>query len=56
MRLRDSIGRGTAITRVKMRDGFTCEVEDGRWNLTVDMSAIGRRGTNGSLERTTVLL
>jgi hypothetical protein len=25
-------------------------------DLTVDMSAIGRRGANGSLERTTVLL
>lgn len=41
MRLRDSIGRGTAVTRVKMREGFTCEVEDGRWNLTVDMSEKG---------------
>jgi uncharacterized OsmC-like protein len=38
LRLRDSIGRGTAVTRVTMREGFTCEVEDGRWNLTVDMS------------------
>ncbi len=41
MRLRDSIGRGTAVTRVTMREGFTCEVEDGRWNLTVDMSEKG---------------
>lgn len=41
MRLRDSIGRGTATTRVKMREGFTCEIEDGRWKLTVDMSEKG---------------
>lgn len=41
MRLRDSIGRGTAVTRVTMREGFTCEIEDGRWNLTVDMSEKG---------------
>lgn len=41
MRLRDSIGRGTATTRVTMTEGFTCEVEDGRWNLTVDMSEKG---------------
>ena len=41
MRLRESIGRGTATTRVTMAEGFTCRVEDGRWNLTVDMSEKG---------------
>ena len=41
MRLRDSIGRGTATTRVTMTEGFTCQVEDGRWSLTVDMSEKG---------------
>lgn len=41
LRLRDSIGRGTAVTRVQMREGFTCEIEDGGWNLIVDMSDKG---------------
>ena len=41
LRLRDTVGRGTAVTRVRMREGFTCEIEDGRWTLTVDMSEKG---------------
>lgn len=36
--LRPSIGRGTAVTRVRLRDGLTCEIEDGPWSLTADMS------------------
>jgi uncharacterized OsmC-like protein len=36
--LRPAVGRGTAITKVKLRDGLTCDVEDGAWKLTVDMS------------------
>jgi uncharacterized OsmC-like protein len=38
MTLRPSAGRGTAITRVKRREGLTCDVEDGNWRLIVDMS------------------
>ncbi len=38
MSLRPAVGRGTAITKVKLRDGLTCEVEDGAWKLTVDAS------------------
>lgn len=38
MSLRPSAGRGTATTRVTVRDGLTCDVEDGAWKLTVDMS------------------
>lgn len=45
MERREAVGRGTAITRVRMVDGLTCEVEDGSWRLTVDMSAKG--GGNG---------
>ncbi len=37
LRLKDSLGRGTAITRVAVTDGFTCEVEDGDWKFNVDM-------------------
>ena len=36
--LRPSLGHGTAVTRVKLRNGLTCDVEDGNWKLTVDMS------------------
>ncbi len=33
----DSVGRGTARTRARVRHGLTCEIEDGRWNLLADM-------------------
>lgn len=36
--LRPSIGRGTAVTKVRVRDGCTAEVEDGGWKLIVDES------------------
>lgn len=39
MAMRPSVGRGTASTRVSLRDGLTCDVVDGPWKLTVDMSA-----------------
>ena len=38
MSLRPSLGKGTAVTRVTLRDGVTCDVQDGKWLLTVDMS------------------
>lgn len=36
--LRPSIGQGTAVTTVRLRDGLTCEIEDGPWSLTADLS------------------
>jgi uncharacterized OsmC-like protein len=36
--LRPAIGQGTAVTRVRLKEGLTCEVEDGKWKLTVDMA------------------
>jgi uncharacterized OsmC-like protein len=36
--LKPAIGRGTAVTRVRVKEGLTCEAEDGPWKLTVDMS------------------
>jgi len=39
MTMRPALGRGTAKTKVTLRDGLTCDVEDGPWKLTVDMSA-----------------
>lgn len=38
--LRPSIGQGTAITKVRVRDGLTCDIEDGDWKLTVDMDKV----------------
>jgi uncharacterized OsmC-like protein len=38
MAMRPSVGLGTARTKVTLRDGLTCDVEDGAWTLTVDMS------------------
>jgi 2-polyprenyl-3-methyl-5-hydroxy-6-metoxy-1,4-benzoquinol methylase len=38
MALRPAVWRGTAVTKVKLRDGLTCDVEDGAWKHTVDMS------------------
>jgi uncharacterized OsmC-like protein len=35
--LRPALGQGTAVTRVRVRDGYTCDVEEGDWKLTVDM-------------------
>jgi len=36
--LRPSIGQGTAVTKVRLAPGLTCEVEDGSWRLIVGMS------------------
>ena len=36
LKLRPSIGQGTATTAVRVRGGLTCEIEDGRWRLVAD--------------------
>src|SRR5579871_4516462 len=36
--LRPSVGRGTAITRVRLRSGLACDVEEGPWRFTVGMT------------------
>lgn len=43
--LRPSIGQGTAVTKVRVRDGLTCDIEDGGWKLVGDESK--RDGGNG---------
>jgi uncharacterized OsmC-like protein len=35
--LRPSLGQGTAVTTVRMREGLTLEVEESPWKFTVDM-------------------
>jgi uncharacterized OsmC-like protein len=47
--LRPAIGQGTAVTRVRLREGLTCEIEDGAWKLTADLtekSGGNNRGPN----------
>jgi len=34
--LRPSVGQGTAITKVRVRNGLTCDIEDGGWKLVAD--------------------
>jgi uncharacterized OsmC-like protein len=36
--LRPSIGQGTAVTKVRLREGLACQIEEGSWQLTADMS------------------
>lgn len=36
LKLRPAIGQGTATTTVRVRDGLTCDIEDGRWRLVAD--------------------
>jgi uncharacterized OsmC-like protein len=38
LRLRPSIGMGTATTKVRIRSGVTCDIEDGSWKLVADES------------------
>jgi uncharacterized OsmC-like protein len=38
MSRRSGLGVGTAVTRVRMREGLACEAEEGPWRLRVDMS------------------
>jgi uncharacterized OsmC-like protein len=46
MTLRDTVGKGTAVTSVRLTDGLVCRVEEGEWQLTTDMSPkMGGEGT-----------
>jgi uncharacterized OsmC-like protein len=36
--LRPSIGQNTAVTRVRLRDGLTCDIEEGAFRLVASMS------------------
>ena len=45
IRLRPSVGQGTAVTKVTIRDGCTADIEDGGWKLVCDESV--KDGGNG---------
>lgn len=36
--LRPAVGQGTAVTRVRLRDGLACDIEEGPWKLTAGMT------------------
>lgn len=36
--LRPSVGQGTAKTTVRLREGLTCDVQDGQWTLVAGMT------------------
>jgi uncharacterized OsmC-like protein len=36
--LRPSVGQGTAVTRVRLREGLACDIEEGPWTLTAGMT------------------
>lgn len=36
IRLRPAVGQGTLKTKVSVRDGMTCDIEDGKWKLVAD--------------------
>lgn len=38
LRLRPGVGRKTALTRVRLRDGLHCEIEEGQWRFTAGLS------------------
>jgi uncharacterized OsmC-like protein len=46
LEMRPAIGRNTAVTRVRLREGLACDVEEGAWKLKVDMSP--KSGGTGS--------
>lgn len=37
--LRPWLGRATAVSRTRVREGLVCDIEDGKWKLTADFSA-----------------
>lgn len=36
--LRASIGQGTAVTKVRLRDGLACDIQEGKWTLVAGMT------------------
>lgn len=35
--LRPSVGQSTAVTKIRVRDGTTCEIESAHWTFTADV-------------------
>lgn len=39
VKLRPAVGKYTSSTKVRVRDGLTCDIEEGSWRLVADMAA-----------------
>jgi uncharacterized OsmC-like protein len=43
--LKPALGRATGVSRIRVRDGLTCEIEEGPWRLLADMPpSVGGNG------------
>ena len=47
LQLRPSLGRATGVSRARIRQGLTCDIEEGPWKLTADMPAAAGGGGAG---------
>ncbi|HEX4849781.1 MAG TPA: OsmC family protein [Puia sp.] len=47
--LKPALGKGTAISKTRITNGLTCEIEEGNWRFTADMPP--SIGGNGSAPR-----
>lgn len=36
--LRPAVGKGTAVTKVRLRDGLACDIQEGPWTLVAGMT------------------
>jgi uncharacterized OsmC-like protein len=44
--LKPALGRDTGISKTRVREGLTCDVQEGNWKLSVDMpAAVGGNGS-----------
>ena len=43
---RPAVAQKTYVTRVHIRDGLTCDIEEGPWTLTADLSTIAVGNAN----------
>jgi len=37
LNMKSNLGIGTAVTKVRLRDGLVCDIEEGPWKLVADM-------------------
>ncbi len=39
VKLRPSLGKNTSVSKICLREGLTCDIEEGRWKLVADMGS-----------------
>jgi uncharacterized OsmC-like protein len=45
--LRPAVGLHTAVSKTRITEGLTCEIEEGSWKLTADLSSMSAGESNG---------